>query len=44
VFTVVPDDKVDPILFGLGPLFNKHSGAMFVTDVAVSRREHFVAE
>lgn len=44
VFTVVPDDKVEPILAGLGPLFNRHSGAMFVTDVAVSRREHFVAK
>ncbi|MEP6600215.1 MAG: P-II family nitrogen regulator [Nitrospirota bacterium] len=44
VFTVVPEDKVEPILAGLGPLFNKHSGAMFVSDVAVSRREHFVAK
>ncbi len=44
VFTVVPDSKVEPILAGLGPLFNRHSGAMFVTDVAVSRREHFVAK
>ena len=41
VFTVVPDHRVDPILAGLGPLFNKHSGAMFVTDVAVSRKEYF---
>lgn len=44
VFTVVPNDKVEPILAALGPLFNKHSGAMFVTDVAVSRREHFVGK
>ncbi|HJR75389.1 MAG TPA: P-II family nitrogen regulator [Nitrospiraceae bacterium] len=43
VFTVVPEEKVQPILAGLGPLFNRHSGAMFVSDVAVSRREHFVA-
>lgn len=42
VFTVVPDGKVEPILAGLGPLFHRHSGAMFVSDVAVSRREHFV--
>jgi nitrogen regulatory protein PII len=42
VFTVVPEEKVQPILAGLGPLFNRHSGAMFVTDVAVSRRDHFV--
>ncbi len=44
VFTVVPEDRVEPILAGLGPLFNRHSGAMFVTDVAVSRREHFVGK
>ena len=44
VFTVVPEERVEPILAGLGPLFNKHSGAMFVTDVAVSRREHFAAK
>lgn len=41
VFTVVPENKVEPILAGLGPLFNRHSRAMFVTDVTVSRREHF---
>lgn len=44
VFTVVPEDKVEPILAGLGPLFNRHSGAMFVTDVAVSRRDHFASK
>jgi len=44
VFTVVPDSKVEPILAGLGPLFHRHSGAMFVSDVAVSRREHFVSK
>ena len=44
VFTVVPDSKVEPILAGLGPLFHRHSGAMFVSDVAVSRREHFTLE
>ena len=44
VFTVVPDSKVEPILAGLGPLFHRHSGAMFVSDVAVSRREHFTPQ
>ncbi|MCP9455749.1 MAG: P-II family nitrogen regulator [Nitrospira sp.] len=44
VFTVVPDDRVEPILAGLGPLFDRHSGAMFVTDVAVSRRDYFVGK
>jgi nitrogen regulatory protein PII len=44
VMTVVPEEKVEPILGGLSPLFNRHSGAMFVSDVAVSRRERFYAE
>jgi nitrogen regulatory protein PII len=44
VFTVVPEEKVEPILAGLGPLFHRHSGSMFVSDVAVSRRERFTAE
>lgn len=43
IFSVVPEEKVEPILAGLGPLFNKHSGAMFVSDVKVSRRERFYA-
>ncbi len=42
VFTVVPEERIEPILAGLGPLFHKHSGAMFVCDVAVTRRDHFV--
>jgi nitrogen regulatory protein PII len=44
IFTVVPEDRVEPVLAGLGPLFNKHSGTMFVTDVAVSRRDHFLTQ
>jgi hypothetical protein len=44
VFTVVPEEKVEPILAALSPLFNRHSGSMFVSDVAVSRRERFIAE
>ena len=43
VFTVVPEEMVEPILAGLSPLFNRHSGAMFVSDVAVSRRERFTS-
>jgi nitrogen regulatory protein PII len=39
--TVVPEDKVEPILAGLRPLFERHSGVMFVADVAVSRQEYF---
>ncbi|MBA2252354.1 MAG: P-II family nitrogen regulator, partial [Nitrospirales bacterium] len=41
IMTVVPEEKVEPILAGLRPLFDRHSGVMFVTDVAVSRSEYF---
>ena len=41
IMTVVPEQKVEPILAGLRPLLDRHSGVMFVTDVAVSRREYF---
>lgn len=41
IMTVVPEEKVEPILAGLRPLFSRHSGVMFVYDVSVSRREYF---
>ncbi|MFO0775198.1 MAG: DUF190 domain-containing protein [Nitrospiraceae bacterium] len=41
IMTIVPTEKVEPILAGLRPLFDRHSGVMFVADVAVSRREYF---
>ena len=41
IMTVVPADKVEPILAGLRPLFERHSGVMFVADVAVSRQAYF---
>ena len=46
VKTVLPPpaadvEKVAPILAGLRPLFDRHSGVMFVTDVSVSRQEYF---
>jgi len=41
IMTVVPEEKVEPILAGLRPLFERHSGVMFVADVTVSRREYF---
>ena len=44
VMTVVPEEKVEPILAGLAPLFSRHSGTMFVSDVSVSRRERFYPE
>src|SRR6476620_7504267 len=41
IMAVVPEENVEPILAGLRPLFERHSGVMFVNDVAVSRREYF---
>ena len=41
IVTVVPEEKVEPILAGLKVLFERHSGIMFVADVAVSRQEYF---
>lgn len=41
ILTVVPGEKVEPILAGLRPLFEQYSGVMFVSDVTVSRRDYF---
>jgi nitrogen regulatory protein PII len=41
LMTVVSQDRVDPILAGLRPLFERYTGVMFVSDVAVSRLEYF---
>jgi nitrogen regulatory protein PII len=41
ILTVVPEDKVQPILSGLRTLFERHSGLMLVADVTVSRQEYF---
>jgi nitrogen regulatory protein PII len=43
LMTVVPEEKVEPILAGLKPIFDQYPGVLFVSDVAVSRREYFVA-
>lgn len=39
--TVVPPEKVEPILAALKPIVEHYSGVVFVSDVAVSRREYF---
>jgi len=39
--TVVPEEKVEPILAGLQPIFDRYTGVMFVSDVSVSRAEYF---
>ena len=41
ILTVVPEEKVEPILAGLKPLFDRHSGFVYVADVAVSREDYF---
>ncbi len=41
IMAVVPETKVEPVLAGLRPLFDRHSGVMFVSDVSVSRQEYF---
>jgi nitrogen regulatory protein PII len=41
LMTVVSQGKVEPILAGLKPLFDRYTGVMFVSDVAVSRAEYF---
>ena len=41
LFTVVPEDRVEPILAGLGTLFERHSGVVFVSDVWVTRKYYF---
>ena len=41
VLTVVPEEKLDPILSGLKPFLERHSGSLFVLDASVLRRDHF---
>jgi len=41
LMAVVPQEKVEPILAGLKPIFDRYPGVMFVSDVAVSRTEYF---
>lgn len=41
LITVVPDEKLEPLLAGLRPLLAEHSGVLFVTDTYVSRPEYF---
>jgi nitrogen regulatory protein PII len=43
LMTVVSEEKVEPVLAGLKPLFDRYTGVMFVSDVAVSRLEYFSA-
>lgn len=41
VLTVVPEEKLDPILSSLKPFLERHSGSLFVLDACVLRKDHF---
>jgi nitrogen regulatory protein PII len=41
LMTVAVEEKVQPILAGLRPIFDRYPGVLFVSDVAVSRLDHF---
>lgn len=41
VIVAVPEEKVEPILEGFEPFFNKHSGVVFVSDIQVARLVKF---
>jgi nitrogen regulatory protein PII len=41
LFTIVPESLVEPILAGLGTLFDRHSGIVVVSDVWVTRKHYF---
>jgi nitrogen regulatory protein PII len=43
LMTVVPPEKVEPIWAGLKPILDRYTGVIFVSDVAVSRREYFAS-
>jgi nitrogen regulatory protein PII len=37
----VPEDLVNPILEGLAPFYNEHSGVVFISDIEVTRLVKF---
>ncbi|MGH9785906.1 MAG: P-II family nitrogen regulator [Terriglobia bacterium] len=41
IMTVVPDEQVEPIIAGVRPLFDKHPGVVFISDVTVIRPRYF---
>ncbi len=44
VMTVIPEEKVESVLAGLNPIFHRYMGIMLVSDVSVSRPEHFAGK
>ncbi len=41
LITVVPEEKIDPLIAGLRPLLEESSGVMFLSDTFVSRPDYF---
>lgn len=41
IVTAVPEDLVNPILEGLAPFYNVHSGVVFISDIQVTRLVKF---
>lgn len=44
IITVMPKEKVETVLASVVPLFEHHSGVVFVSDVEVVRRDYFKTE
>ena len=41
IVAAVPEDMVNPILEGLAPFYNEHSGVVFISDIQVTRLVKF---
>ncbi len=41
IVAAVPEDYVNPILEGLAPFYNEHSGVVFISDIQVTRLVKF---
>mgnify|MGYP001592892428 FL=1 len=41
ILTVVPEEKLDPILSGIKPFLDRHSRSLLVIDASVLRPDHF---
>jgi len=44
IIAVLPTEKVDTVLAGVTPMFEHHSGVVFVSDVTVVRQDYFKTE
>ena len=41
ILTIVPEEKMDPILSGIKPFLERHQGYLFVSDANVLRPQYF---